>query len=76
MLFGGGLAFSNFLADFVAAFMFILWLWVLMVVARDLFRRHIVGNSVAEELEKLDRLKSNGANSEQEYGCLQARIVQ
>ena len=76
MLFGGGFAFSNILADFVAAFMFILWLWVLMVVARDLFRRHIVGNSVAEELEKLDRLKSNGANSEQEYGCLQARIVQ
>ena len=66
----------EFLADFVAAFMFILWLWVLMVAARDLFRRHILGNSVAEELEKLDRLKSNGANSEQEYGCLQVRIVQ
>ena len=60
----------------MAAFMFVLWLWVLMVVARDLFRRHIAGNRVAEELEKLDRLKSNGANSEQEYGRLRARIVQ
>jgi hypothetical protein len=60
----------------MAAFMFVLWLWVLMVAARDLFRRHILGNSVAEELEKLDRLKSNGANSEQEYGRLRARIVQ
>jgi Phospholipase_D-nuclease N-terminal len=126
MLFGGGFTFSNFLADLLAIFMFILWFWLLMVVASDLFRRHdvsgfvkvlwvillillpyigifaylltqghgmaerneararqtrdelrqMVGYSVADELEKLDRLKSNGAISEQEYGRLRARIVQ
>ena len=126
MLFGGGFTFSNFLADLLAVFMFILWFWLLMVVASDLFRRHdvsgfvkvlwvillillpyigifaylltqghgmaerneararqardelrqMVGYSAADELEKLDRLKSNGAISEQEYGRLRARIVQ
>lgn len=126
MLFGGGFTFSNFLADLLAIFMFILWFWLLMVVASDLFRRHdvsgfikvlwvillillpyigifvylitqghgmaerneararqardelrqMVGYSVADELEKLDRLKSNGSISEQEYGRLRARIVQ
>ena len=38
--------------------------------------RQIVGYSVADEIEKLDRLKANGSISEQEYGRLRTRIVQ
>jgi len=38
--------------------------------------RQIVGFSVADELDKLDRLKSSGSISEQEYTRLRARIVQ
>ena len=43
--------------------------------ARDELR-HFVGYSVADEIEKLDRLKTAGKISEQEYGRLRARIVQ
>jgi hypothetical protein len=32
--------FSNFVADVVAVFMFVLWLWLLITVSSDLFRRH------------------------------------
>jgi membrane protein implicated in regulation of membrane protease activity len=42
MLFSGGFTFSNFIADAFAIFMFILWFWLLIVVAGDLFRRHDV----------------------------------
>lgn len=126
MLFDGGFTFTNFVADAFAIFMFILWFWLLITVASDLFRRHdisgfgkvlwvillivlpyigifaylvtqsrgmaernearakqtrddlrqIVGFSVADELDKLDRLKSSGSISEQEYTRLRARIVQ
>ena len=38
--------------------------------------RHIVGYSVADEIEKLDRLKAAGSISEQEYARLRARTVQ
>ena len=126
MLFGGGFTFTNFLTDLLAVFMFILWFWLLMVVASDLFRRHdisgfwkvlwvillivlpylgifvylltqghgmaernqerarqardelrqFVGYSPADEIEKLDRLKTAGKISEQEYGRVRARIVQ
>lgn len=38
--------------------------------------RHVVGFSVADELEKLDRLKSAGSISEEEYQRLRARVVQ
>ena len=126
MLFGGGFTFTNFLTDLLAVFMFILWFWLLMVVASDLFRRHdvsgfskvlwvillillpyigifvylltqghgmaernqerarqardelrlFVGYSPADEIEKLERLKTAGKISEQEYGRLRARIVQ
>ena len=38
--------------------------------------RQIAGFSVADELEKLGRLKSTGSISEQEYARLRARIVQ
>jgi hypothetical protein len=38
--------------------------------------RQIVGFSAADEIEKLNRLKSAGSISEQEYTRLRARIVQ
>lgn len=37
--------------------------------------RHIVGFSAADEIEKLDRLKTAGSISEQEYARLRARLV-
>ncbi len=38
--------------------------------------RHMVGYSVADELEKLDRLKNSGSISSDEYTRLRARAVQ
>jgi hypothetical protein len=125
MLFEGGFTFRNFLTDAFAIFMFILWFWLFITVAGDLFRRHdvsgfakvvwvvvlivlpylgifayiftqgsgiaarnearaqqardelrsIVGFSSADEIEKLDRLKSAGSISEQEYARLRTRLV-
>jgi ABC-type multidrug transport system fused ATPase/permease subunit len=43
--------------------------------ARDELRK-FVGFSAADEIEKLDRLKSTGSISEQEYTRLRARVVQ
>jgi Phospholipase_D-nuclease N-terminal len=43
--------------------------------AREELRR-IVGFSAADEIEKLNRLKSAGSISEQEYTRLRARIMQ
>ena len=40
MLFSGGFTFSNFLADVLSIFIFVLWLWLLITVFGDLFRRH------------------------------------
>ena len=40
MLFTGGFSFSNFLADVLAIFFFVLWFWLLITVCSDLFRRH------------------------------------
>ena len=126
MLFQGGFSFSNFVADVFAVFVFVLWFWLLITVASDLFRRHdvsgfgktlwvillivlpyigvfaylltqgrgmaernnararqarddlrqAVGFSVADEIEKLERLKQNGAISDQEYARLRERVVQ
>jgi len=42
MLFSGGFTFTNFVADAFTIFMFILWFWLLIVVAGDLFRRQDV----------------------------------
>ena len=125
MLFEGGFTFRNFVADAFAIFMFVLWFWLFISVASDLFRRHdisgwvkvlwvialilfsyigifayiltqgrgmaernqaraqeardelrqIAGFSAADEIEKLDRLKSSGSISEQEYARLRARLV-
>ena len=38
--------------------------------------RHIVGFSAADEIEKLERLKQNGAISDQEYARLRERVMQ
>ena len=126
MLFQGGFTFTNFVADAFAVFMFVLWFWLFISVAGDLFRRHdvsgvgkvcwvillivlpyvgifaylltqgrglaernearakqahddlrqFVGFSAADEIEKLDRLKSAGSISEQEYMRLRTRLVQ
>jgi hypothetical protein len=42
VLFQGGFSFTNFVADVFAVFMFVLWFWLLVTVASDLFRRHDV----------------------------------
>lgn len=43
--------------------------------ARDDLRR-VVGYSVADEIDKLDRLKQSGSISDAEFGRLRARLVQ
>jgi ABC-type transport system involved in multi-copper enzyme maturation permease subunit len=42
--------------------------------ARDELR-HIVGYSVADEIEKLDRLKASGSLTEDEYKRLRAKLI-
>ena len=126
MLFAGGFTFSNFLADVLSIFIFVLWFWLLITVFSDLFRRHdisgwakaiwvialiifpylgifiylivqhrgmgerqsqwqqqaredmrhFVGYSAADEIEKLERLKTSGTISNEEYTRLRARAVQ
>src|SRR5215813_6373549 len=121
-----GFTYRNFLADVVTIFLFIVWFWLLITVASDLFRRHdvsgwvkaiwvigwivfpfifmlaylilqgrgmaernvqqarqardelrsVVGFSVADEIEKLGRLKQAGSISDAEYARLRARLVQ
>jgi hypothetical protein len=125
LLFEGGFTFRNFVADAFAIFIFVLWFWLFVSVASDLFRRHDLsgwtkvvwvialilfsyfgifayiltqgrgmaernqaraqkardnlthsaGFSAADEIEKLDRLKSAGSISEQEYARLRTRLV-
>jgi predicted membrane channel-forming protein YqfA (hemolysin III family) len=126
VLFQGGYTYSNFLANAFGIFIFVLWFWLFIIVATDLFRRHdvsgfgkvcwvillivlpyigifvylltqgrgmaqrqqaqakqaqeelrnYVGFSAADEIEKLNRLKTAGSISEEEYGRLRARLVQ
>jgi hypothetical protein len=109
----------------LAIFVLIVWFWLLISVAADLFRRHdisgwikalwviawivvpylgvlaylifqgrgmaernvqqsaqardelrrVVGFSVADEIDKLDRLKKAGSISDAEFGRLRARLV-
>ena len=122
----GESTFANFLADAFAVFVFILWFWLFITAASDLFRRQdvsgfgkvlwlillivlpyigifayiltqgggmaernraqarqvrdelrqIVGFSPADELAKIERLKSERSISDQEYARLRARILQ
>ena len=121
-----GFTYRNFLLDALAIFVFIVWFWLLITVAADLFRRHdisgwikalwviawvvfpylgvlaylifqgrsmaernvqqvqqarddlrrVVGFSVADEIEKLDRLKLAGSISDAEFTRLRAKLVQ
>src|SRR5262249_27093025 len=123
-MFSGESAFASFVADAFAVFVFILWFWLFITAASDLFRRRglsgfgkvlwvivlivlpyigifayiltqgggmaernraqaqqardelrqAVGFSVADELVKLDRLKSENSISEDEYLRLRARL--
>ena len=125
MLFSGESAFANFIADAFAVFIFILWFWLFITAASDLFRRkdisgfgkvlwvillivlpyigifayiltqgggmadrnraqaaqardeirQAVGFSVADELTKLERLKSEHSISDEEYSRIRARLV-
>lgn len=125
MVLEGGFTFFNFLADLFVIFLFLLWLWLLITVFGDLFRRDdtsgfakvlwviflivlpflgvflylmtqgsgmarrseaqahkmrdelpsAVGFSAADEIEKLERLKSAGTISPAEYSKLRARLV-
>jgi hypothetical protein len=125
MLFSGESPFATFVADAFAVFIFILWFWLFITAASDLFRRRdisgfgkvlwvillivlpyigifayivsqgggmaernraqavqardelrqVVGFSVADELTKLERLKSEKSISEDEYLRLRARLV-
>jgi hypothetical protein len=126
MLFPGGFTFSNFLADLVSIFIFVLWFWLLITVFGDLLRRHdvsgwakviwvivliifpylgifiylisqhrgiamrrqqqaqqardelrqMVGYSVADEIEKLERLRNSNTISTEEFQRLRAQVVQ
>ena len=121
-----GFTYRNFLLDLLTIFLFIVWFWLLITVASDLFRRHdisgwgkaiwvigwilfpfifmlaylilqgrgmaernlqqarqardelrnAVGFSVADEIEKLDRMKQAGSISDAEFARLRARLVQ
>jgi hypothetical protein len=126
MLVSAESTFVTFLADAVVVFMFILWFWLFITTASDLFRRsdvsglgkvlwvillvvlpyvgifayvltqaggmaernrlqsrqardelrQIVGFSAADEIAKLERLKSEEVISPQEYARLRACILQ
>ena len=40
MYFEGGYTYSNFLMNMRGVFAFVVWFWLLVVIYRDLFRRH------------------------------------
>jgi hypothetical protein len=126
LFFQEGFTYRNFLLDVLTIFFFIVWFWLLITVASDLFRRHDIsgwvkaiwvigwivfpfifmlaylifqgrgmaernlqqarqardeirseiGFSVADEIEKLSRLKQAGSISDAEFTRLRARLVQ
>lgn len=125
MVMSGGFTFWNFLVDLFMIFIFVMWIWLLITVYADLFRRHdvsgfgkviwvifllllpflgvfiylltqsggmaerqqartveareelrkFVGYSVADEIEKLGKLKADGTITEAEYSRLRARLL-
>ena len=120
-----GFTFRNFVVDAFTVFVFIVWFWLLISVASDLFRRHDISGwakaiwvivlivapyigvlaylifqgrgmgernlqqaqaardalrrefafSTADEIEKLDRLKTAGSISVAEFTRLRAKLV-
>jgi hypothetical protein len=125
MSFFGDSAFPGFVADAFAVFVFILWFWLFITTASDLFRRRdisgfgkvlwiillivlpyvgifayiltqgggvaerkheqarqardelrqVSGFSVADEITKLEQLRSKNAISDEEYRRLRERLV-
>jgi hypothetical protein len=125
MSFFGDTAFPGFVADVFAVFIFILWFWLFITTASDLFRRRdisgfgkvlwvillivlpyigifayiltqgggvaerkreqarqardelrqVSGFSVADEITKLEQLRSKNAISDEEYRRLRERLV-
>lgn len=125
MIMQAGFTFWNFLIDVFVIFLFIMWIWLLVSIIADLFRRHDIGGfgkviwvilllvlpflgvflymltqsggmaersqqqardareqlrnavgfSVADELAKLEGLKSEGKITAEEYTKLRARLV-
>jgi len=120
-----GFTYRNFLLDALTIFFLVVWFWLLIIVASDLFRRHdisgwvkaawiiawlvlpfvllaylifqgkgmaernqqqaeqardelrrVIGFSVSDEIEKLNRLKQAGSISDAEFTRLRARLVQ
>ncbi|MDR2856964.1 MAG: hypothetical protein LBV50_03855 [Novosphingobium sp.] len=121
-----GFSYRNFLMDAVAIFFFVIWFWLFVTIASDLFRRHDIGGgikviwvicliavpyiavlaylllqgrgmaersaqrsqhafddlrrtigfSVADEIEKLDRLKRAGSIDDAEFSRLRSRLIQ
>ena len=65
MLFEGGFTFSNFLADVLAVFVFVVWFWLLITVISDLFRRHELGQGAL-----------SGAITNEEFARLRAKLAQ
>ena len=125
LFFQEGFTYRNFLLDALTIFFFVVWFWLLIIVASDLFRRadisgwvkaawivawlvlpfvllaylifqgkgmaernqqqaqkardelrSVVGFSVADEIEKLGRLKQAGSISDVEFARLRARLMQ
>ena len=126
LFFQEGFTYRNFLLDVLTIFFFIVWFWLLITVASDLFRRHdisgwikaiwvigwivfpfifmlaylifqgrgmaergqqqarqardeirsAIGFSVADEIDKLNRLKQAGSISDAEFTRLRTRLVQ
>jgi hypothetical protein len=125
LFFQEGFTYRNFLLDALTIFFFVVWFWLLIIVASDLFRRadisgwvkaawiiawlvlpfvllaylifqgkgmaernqqqaqkardelrSVVGFSVADENEKLGRLKQAGSISDAEFARLRARLMQ
>jgi len=126
LFFQEGFSYRNFLLDALSIFFLIVWFWLLITVASDLFRRHdingwakaawiigwivipyiavlaylifqgrgmaernqqqarqardeirsAIGFSVADEIEKLTRLKQTGSISDAEFARLRTRLVQ
>ena len=124
-MFDNNFTFRNFLVDAAVIFLFVVWLWLLISIFSDLFRRRdisgvakvvlviflivlpylgafayvltqsrsigeraeaeslkardelrkAVGFSTADELKKLDDLKSRGSISAAEYGRMRERLV-
>ena len=125
MLFAGGFRLANFLIDVLTLFALMFWLWLVIFVFADLFRRgdisgwrktmwvlgvillpyigalaymisqgestaersvervqqareeprNVVGFSVADEIEKLDRLKRSGSITDDEFTRLRAKLL-